>query len=224
MCGVKPGNDGKTYSGIQFQREAWLAMLSANDTLLCEDDRRSGVLLDPAHPLNGIDFVEFRREPAIPPFTRFVLDVTFLKAAACGRRCELSGDRRHSHRRPAASSMSKRWPPIRCMLRVIVDREGDFSPYVLVIDHPTMSIRSATRRDFSFKAACPSEFDCRVQPDCPPPQRDGAGARLSRQGLSEFPPPDGGLHCRTQSGLAGASSRRSRHDRCSNFWRMPPIT
>ena len=54
-----------------------MTVLSAQGTLQCDDDRRSGVLRNPAHPLNGIDFVEFRREPP----NRFVLDVTFLKPA-----------------------------------------------------------------------------------------------------------------------------------------------
>jgi hypothetical protein len=144
-------------------------MLSANDTLLCEDDRRSGVLLDPAHPLNGIDFVEFRREPAIPPFTRFVLDVTFLKAApaATVANFQVIGGIRIVDLKVVDVETVATDP---LLLRVIVDREGDFSPYVLVMDHPDVDTER-NQADFSFKAACPSEFDCRVQPDCPPPQR-----------------------------------------------------
>ena len=38
-------------------------VLSRSGELWCEDERRSGVLLDPAHPLNGLDFVEYRRDP-----------------------------------------------------------------------------------------------------------------------------------------------------------------
>ena len=57
------------------------------------------------------------------------------------------------------------------MLRVLVDREGDFAPYVLEIDHPTMDLER-NQAVFSFKAACPSEFDCRVSLDCPPPIRE----------------------------------------------------
>ena len=72
-----------------------MTVLSADDTLQCEDERRSGVLLDPAHPLNGIDFVEFRREP----FNRFVLDVTFLKPAPAAADCQF-------HVSPAAFASS----------------------------------------------------------------------------------------------------------------------
>ena len=37
--------------------------LSRDGLIWCEDERRSGVLREPAHPLNGIDFVEYRRAP-----------------------------------------------------------------------------------------------------------------------------------------------------------------
>ena len=139
-----------------------MTVLSADDTLLCEDERRSGVLLDPAHPLNGIDFVEFRREPAIPPFTRFVLDVTFLKAAPAAAVADfqvIGGIRIVDLQVVDVETVAT--DPL--MLRVIVDREGDFSPYVLVMDHPDVDTER-NQADFSFKAACPSEFDCRVRP------------------------------------------------------------
>ena len=54
-------------------------VLSRNGLIWCEDERRSGVLRDPAHPLNGLDYVEYRRDPLAPPGQRNVLDATFLK-------------------------------------------------------------------------------------------------------------------------------------------------
>jgi hypothetical protein len=146
-----------------------MAVLSEDGTLRCEDERRSGVLLDPAHPLNGIDFVEFRREP----LNRFVLDVTFLKAPpappAVGiANFSVTGGIRIVDLRVVDIETVASDP---LMLRVLVDREGDFSPYILEIDHPTMDLER-NQEVFSFKAACPSEFDCRVLPDCPPPIRD----------------------------------------------------
>ncbi|MEZ4734065.1 MAG: putative baseplate assembly protein [Caldilineaceae bacterium] len=56
---------------------------------------------------------------------------------------------------------------------------GDFSTYqVRLVTSPTQSqpppnfdpILSAI--DFSFKVECPSDFDCQVAPDCPPPPAD----------------------------------------------------
>lgn len=143
-----------------------MTVLSEDGTLQCGDERRSGVLLDPAHPLNGIDFVEFRREPA----NRFVLDVTFLKTAPAAGIANFSvtgGIRIVDLRVVGVETV----PANPLMLRVLVDREGDFSPYVLAIDHPSIDLER-NEAVFSFKAACPSEFDCRTLPDCPPPMRE----------------------------------------------------
>jgi hypothetical protein len=143
-----------------------MTVLSADGTLQCVDERRSGVLLDPAHPLNGIDFVEFRREPA----NRFILDVTFLKIAPAAVVADFSvtgGIRIVDLRVTAVETVAT--DPL--MLRVLVDREGDFSPYVLETTHPSIDTER-NQAVFSFKAACPSEFDCRTAPDCPPPLRE----------------------------------------------------
>lgn len=143
-----------------------MTVLSEDGTLQCDDERRSGVLLDPAHPLNGIDFVEFRREPA----NRFVLDATFLKnAPAAGvANFRVSGGIRIVDLRVVGVETVATNPLV---LRVLVDREGDFSPYGLAIDHPSIDIQR-NEAVFSFKAACPGEFDCRSLPDCPPPLRE----------------------------------------------------
>jgi hypothetical protein len=143
-----------------------MTVLSEDGTLQCDDERRSGVLLDPAHPLNGIDFVEFRREPA----NRFVLDVTFLKTAPVAGIANFSvtgGIRIVDLRVVGVETVAAN--PL--TLRVLVDREGDFSPYVLAIDHPSIDLER-NEAVFSFKAACPSEFDCRTVPDCAPPIRE----------------------------------------------------
>ena len=45
-------------------------------------------------------------------------------------------------------------------LEVIVDQRGDFSTYTLVIDCPDKVDVVFSRCQFSFKAGCPSDFDC----------------------------------------------------------------
>jgi hypothetical protein len=143
-----------------------MTVLSADGTLQCDDERRSGVLRDPAHPLNGIDFVEFRREPG----NRFVLDVTFLKPAPAAVPADFAvtgGIRVVDLRVTAVETVAT--DPL--TLRVLVEREGDFSAYVLESTHPSLD-PERSQAVFSFKAACPSEFDCRPRPDCPPPLRD----------------------------------------------------
>ncbi len=69
-----------------------------------------------------------------------------------------------------------------CMA-VSVDRRGDFSTYKLCVaevderGHPTYQPLSGfdpryACLDFSFKAGCPSDLDCKPQPLCSPEQRD----------------------------------------------------
>lgn len=143
-----------------------MTVLSVDDTLQCDDDRRSGVLRNPAHPLNGIDFVEFRREP----LNRFILDVTFLKpapTATIANFAVLGGVRIVDLKVTSVETVAAN--PL--MLRVLVDREGDFSLYVLQMTHPQID-EERSQAVVNFKATCPSEFDCRPTHDCPPEQHD----------------------------------------------------
>ena len=143
-----------------------MTVLSVDGALECADDRRSGVLRNPAHPLNGIDFVEFRREP----LDRFILDVAFLKPApaATVANFAVTGGIRIVDLKVTAVETAAANP---LMLRVLVDREGDFSLYVLEMTHPDID-EERSQAVINFKAACPSEFDCRPTRDCPPEQRD----------------------------------------------------
>ncbi len=137
-----------------------MSVLSIDGTLVCEDDGRSIVLLDPAVPLNGIDYVEYRREP----LNRFNIDVTFLKSApvVATANCRVTGGVRIVDLQVVKIETVATDP---LMLRVLVDREGDFSLYVLEIDVAGLD-KERNEAVFSFKATCPSEFDCRVSRDC----------------------------------------------------------
>lgn len=74
------------------------------------------------------------------------------------------------------------------VLTVTVDRAGDFSSYVLRLvagpgsaEPPAGFDPRLCAVEFSFKAACPSDLDCRVEPDCPPPHfPDAELDRLAR--------------------------------------------
>src|SRR5688572_17255769 len=107
--------------------------LSRDGLIWCEDERRSGVLRQPGHPLNGIDFVEYRRDPITPPGA---LEVTFLKAPPplVPTDFEVIGGIRVVDVRVTAVSSVAGEPLMR---RVAVDREGDFSTYVLRVAHAT---------------------------------------------------------------------------------------
>lgn len=139
----------------------------------CADERRAGDLLVPTHPLNGLDYVEFVRDLAAPAGRQFRLDATFLKAPPAGLigapqafavvgGVRIIGIRVLEVEADVANALR---------LNVFVDREGDFSTYVLHVDDPELD----NQRDeacFSFKAACPTPFDCRRRVDCPPEALD----------------------------------------------------
>ncbi len=143
--------------------------VSRNGLVWCEDERRSGVLRAPAHPLNGLDFVEYVRDPPAPPERRHVLEVTFLKpppAALAGAPAAFTvqGGVRVVGVRVLAVEPDP-GKPLR--LRVFLDREGDFSVYVLAVAHADVDPERSEAR-FGFKAGCPTPFDCRTTLECPP--------------------------------------------------------
>ncbi len=148
-------------------------VISRNNQVWCEDERRSGDLLAPTHPLNGLDFVEFVREPGAPPQQQYRLEAVFLKlppVALVGapEAFEVLGGVRVVGVRVLAVETD---PGNSLRLRVFVDRDGDFSTYVLRVSDPDLDPERSEAR-FSFKAGCPSGFDCRATPECPPASLD----------------------------------------------------
>lgn len=143
-------------------------MISREEPLWCDDERRNAFLTAPAHPLNGIDFVEFRRDLLAPPAQRNRLQIQFLKpppAALIGAPASFSieGGIRLVGIEPLAVVADP--DPNRLVL--FVDREGDFSTYYLHVTHPGID-EERSEAAFSFKAGCPTEFDCRPRHDCEP--------------------------------------------------------
>lgn len=58
------------------------------------------------------------------------------------------------------------------VLTVEVDRAGDFSYYTLRLVNVAKAFDpQLSEIEFSFKAGCPSEFDCRTEQECPPEPR-----------------------------------------------------
>lgn len=141
-------------------------VLSPSGELWCEDERRSATLLDAQHPLNGLDYVEYRRDRNAPEGRQFWLEATFLKPApvldASGATI-LGGVRSVGLRvltvEPDAAN------PLRLLL--FLDAEGDFSTYVLALEHGDLDPERSEAR-FGFKAGCPTEFDCRAVDLCVP--------------------------------------------------------
>lgn len=143
--------------------------VSRNGQIWCEEDQRSDVLRAPAHPLNGVDFVEYRRGPAIPANQRYVLDVTFFKALPNPltfdeKSISVIGGVRVVGIKVLGIAPD---PGNAARLRVFVDQEGDYSSYILRIVQAGIDDERSEAR-FSFKAGCPTEFDCRPLDECPP--------------------------------------------------------
>ncbi len=143
----------------------------------CNERRRVAVL--ESLTLNGVDYLEVVDSPADPPDLRQrVLLVRFLKPLAAGslsaKNFRVEGGERISDisvlQADLAASSSPPPPadsPAARTVRLLVSVAGDFSLYTLrvVVDAssseplPSMDpLLSAV--DFSFKVACPSDFDC----------------------------------------------------------------
>jgi hypothetical protein len=117
--------------------------------------------------LNGIDFVELDPSPTI-------LRVHFLNAvtvATAGIAATISGGDRIPTVSVRPIDNATDWSVDadgRPLLTLHVLGEGDFSEYTLAITGASLDIFYATTR-FSFKALCPSDFDCApLPPFCPP--------------------------------------------------------
>jgi hypothetical protein len=151
----------------------------------CRDSHRRADIL--AHPiLNGIDFVEYEHRPST--LQPYVLVVTFLKDlpdpphSGLDGAYDLTTQIEHIHidggtrivniRVLGAQLVSSR-------LEIEVDQPGDFSEYQLSLGWTLQPdgtwIQAISELDprfscatFSFKADCPSEFDCNREQICPP--------------------------------------------------------
>jgi hypothetical protein len=131
-------------------------------------EKRKAVVLQ--HPTaNGIDYVEYLEDRTLSP-PLFWLEITFLKNAPAGLLGNATAFRVEGGERilgirvtsVTAGSDTRR-------LKVFVDQPGDFSTYVVQVEHSDLD-RLLTDAKFSFKASCPQDFDCRTLLQCPTPE------------------------------------------------------
>jgi hypothetical protein len=140
----------------------------------CDEKRRNAVA---AHAtLNGVEFLEVSDNPADPfelrqrtLFVHFIKDLAPGTLAAENIRVE-GGER---VRNIAATSLVEAPDGDSKVLAVEVDRRGDFSTYTLRFVDAADSTLSPpdfdpvlAAVDFSFKVACPSDFDCEAEQVC----------------------------------------------------------
>lgn len=141
----------------------------------CEERRRNAVA---AHPtLNGIEFLEVSDDPADPPEQRQrTLFVHFIKELPAGalaaENVRIEGGERI--RNVKVTNVTIAPAGAAHVLSVEVDRAGDFSTYTLRLVESDDAGAPAgfdpvlSAVDFSFKVACPSDFDCEEGRACPP--------------------------------------------------------
>lgn len=131
--------------------------------MICEDLARRNKLVD--SDLNGIDYIEvpkddqqnirlyFIKPEEIPNLTR---DQVRIEGGI--RVKNIYVDREPKIINTGSSSY----------LEVHVNQAGDFSTYILVIDRPGEVDTAFSKHPFSFKAGCPSHFNCYKEIVCPP--------------------------------------------------------
>jgi hypothetical protein len=131
-------------------------------SLICDDKERRQAVIDDLH-LNGIDAIEV---PATSLNAQRFLQVYFLKPDFID---DLVG-----HPDLFTIEGGVRITGIRVLavtrvddhLVVEVDKPGDFSTYTLSVQSPWIDPAFGCKT-FSFKAGCPSDFDCRRELVCP---------------------------------------------------------
>jgi hypothetical protein len=151
-------------------------MASGFPSLICDDQARRGLIAESA-ALNGIDYVEVVTAP--PAVDQMVLLVFFLEKdqSVAGAQASLDNLLTAIAASPTEVTIQGgvRIKGIQVTsvavenghLRVGVSEPGDFSEYTLAINDPGLD-QAYAQVNFSFKAGCPSPFDCKPVTACPP--------------------------------------------------------
>jgi hypothetical protein len=158
-----------------------------DSTLICQDEQRRKAIrkenkerreAERADYLNGLDYLEVGDDPR--KLTVYFLDKAPERIEKENLRIE-GGRRIRDIRVVDREVYREEENDVDDWMEVVVDRAGDFSTYTLRVvelderGKPTgepmadFDPRYAWL-DFSFKAGCPSDLDCKPQEVCPPPE------------------------------------------------------
>jgi hypothetical protein len=140
--------------------------MSCIETLHCNDDARAALVKAAAR--NGIDTVEIVQKPDNDPLAQRVLAVFFFNGIPANL------DNSHLEKFPISGGVRVPGESIRITdaqnkgdhLELTLDRYGDFSDYVLKINHDDLD-PLYNCKPFNFKVDCSNLFDCQ-QPSSPP--------------------------------------------------------
>ncbi len=153
-------------------------MSTLGPTIVCAgEDRRNAVAAQMVPPkINGIDFVEVDESglPATPPtlHLHFLFDVS--TAGLTAGNFTIDGGERITD--VAVATVTPHAGDV-TVVDLLLNEQGDFSPYVLVFG-PSQSETPATfwtsfdpqlsATPFHFHLTCPARFDCKPVDTCPP--------------------------------------------------------
>jgi hypothetical protein len=162
-------------------------------TLTCQDEQRRHKVR--AEDFNGLDYLEVYDDNGRPTLVVYFLNkLGEARERITKENVLIQGGRRVTDIKVVDIGLCIQEDPERddCM-QVWLDRYGDFSAYTLClveVDEHRRPILAGERRgrrkyrpldgfdpryaclEFSFKAGCPSDLDCKPQDICPPPERD----------------------------------------------------
>ncbi len=142
----------------------------------CRDNARRQLLLAQT-ALNGIDYVEFEMVAATP--TLHVHFLNAVPAGAWGLTADPSPIEVHGGARIVGVKVVSAAIAGARLVDVVVDQQGDFSPYLLAIGwqradagnwvyaFPDLD-RLFSVAPVNFRPGCPIDFDCKPGEDCPP--------------------------------------------------------
>lgn len=144
--------------------------MSCKPPILCNDEARRTALSPFNPPHNGIEAVEVIHRDPPDPFVQRLLAVYFFGAipAKLDNAHLSSFSLTGGVRIPGNSIRFVDATVMAGFLQLTVDRAGDFSDYVLKIDHPDLDPLYSCCR-FNFKVDCPNPFDCQLPTPPQPP-------------------------------------------------------
>ncbi|MDP9422448.1 MAG: hypothetical protein M3Q19_06380 [Pseudomonadota bacterium] len=146
-------------------------MISREEPMWCADERRNAILAAPSHPLNGIDYVEYRRDSSAAAQAagkQFRIEIQFLKPPAASLAANSAAFRIDGGVRiveVGVRSVEVMADPSRFV--VFANKEGDLSTYWIRVDDAAID-DERSEAAFSFRPGCRNDFDCRPRDDCEP--------------------------------------------------------
>lgn len=163
----------------------------------CQTERRKVVEDHPT--LNGIDFLEVRDEILLNGTWQTILTITLIKPLAANslsaKNILISGGERIENIKVLSVNPIPPATDPTPIFEITVDQSGDFSTYTLCLVEDSQKTDTDLFAnfdqvlgciDFSFKAACPKDFDCNTEHVCTPEPVDSPNINYLAKDYASF--------------------------------------